>query len=263
MSPAPHRPPERALDPVHDRSPEVAPLGASASAAAAVATRYAKRGPGANERHSILRPEVWNTLHERQRETLMWLQAKVRAGCLPPLDTLTALELGCGAGGNLLDLLRWGCMPEHVCGIELLPERYAHACRVLPANIALLLGDATELEPAGAPFDLCLAFTVFSSILEDDAQRRLATRLWQWVRPGGAVLWYDLAVNNPANADVRGVPVRRVRELFPHAQLEVKWVTLAPPLARWACRLGPSLYDALNWFAVLRTHRLIWLTKPQ
>ena len=30
--------------------------------------------------------------------------------------------------------------------------------------------------------------------------------MWAAVKPGGGVLWYDFTVDNPRNADVRGVP---------------------------------------------------------
>jgi hypothetical protein len=39
-------------------------------------------------------------------------------------------------------------------------------------------------------------------------------------------------------------------------------VTLAPPLARAACRLHPALYPLLNALPLLRTHRLAWIGKP-
>jgi hypothetical protein len=103
---------------------------------------------------------------------------------------------------------------------------------------------------------------VFSSILDDAVQQRLADAMWRWLKPGGAVIWYDFAVDNPRNPDVRGVPVARVRQLFPQAEFEVHRVTLAPPLARAACRLHPSLYTVLNAVPWLRTHRLAWICKP-
>ena len=43
---------------------------------------------------------------------------------------------------------------------------------------------------------------------------------------------------------------------------EVHIVTLAPPLARAACAISPKLYTLLNTVPWLRTHKLIWLSKP-
>ena len=119
---------------------------------------------------------------------------------------------------------------------------------------------AAPLPEAGA--DLVLQSTVFSSLLDDAFQQRLADTMWRWVRPGGAVLWYDFTWNNPRNRDVRGVPLARMRALFPHGRIEAQRLTLAPPLARAACRLSPSLYPLLNMLPPLRTHVLAWIGKP-
>jgi len=179
----------------------------------------------------------------------------------PDPSTARVLEVGCGAGGNLLELLRLGFAPEHLTGIELLPERHAIARQCLPDSVALHLGDALEAPVADASQDVVAQHTVFSSLLDDAFQARLADTMWRWVRPGGGVLWYDFTVDNPRNPDVRGVPLARVRALFPQARLSHRRVTLAPPLARAACRLHPALYTALNCLPLLRTHLLCWIEK--
>ena len=171
------------------------------------------------------------------------------------------VEVGCGSGGNLLDLLRLGARADAVTGIELLPERVAAARAVLPAAVALIEGDAAVAAVEAASQDAVVAFTVFSSLLEDAPQARLAAAMWRWVKPGGGVLWYDFVVDNPRNPDVRGWPLSRVRTLFPHATLRVRRVTLAPPLARAVTRVHPALYGWFNALPWLRTHVLCWLAK--
>jgi len=68
-------------------------------------------------------------------------------------------------------------------------------------------------------------------------------------------------VNNPRNRDVRGVPLARLRQLFPQAAITHRRVTLAPPLARPLCRLHPGLYPIANALPLLRTHVLAWAGK--
>jgi hypothetical protein len=114
---------------------------------------------------------------------------------------------------------------------------------------------------APASQDLVLQSTVFSSLLDDAFQQRLAHTMWQWLKPGGAVLWYDFTVNNPRNPDVRGVPLRRVQALFPQGRITHRRVTLAPPLARAVCALHPALYGVFNVLPLLRTHVLAWVHK--
>jgi hypothetical protein len=110
---------------------------------------------------------------------------------------------------------------------------------------------------------MVLQSTVFSSVLDPRAQQRLAQAMWSWVKPGGGVLWYDFTVNNPRNPDVRGIPLTRVRQLFPFARVSHRRITLAPPLARRVCRVHPGLYPVFNAIPLLRTHVLVWLQKPQ
>jgi hypothetical protein len=76
------------------------------------------------------------------------------------------------------------------------------------------------------------------------------------------VLWYDFTVNNPRNADVRGVPLGRVRSLFPQGRLQYERVTLAPPIARAVTRVHSALYPVFNTLPLLRSHALAWVSKP-
>ncbi|MFN3810737.1 MAG: class I SAM-dependent methyltransferase [Roseateles asaccharophilus] len=224
----------------------------------AIAQRYARRAETvAHDRYSLLRPEVWQMLQERQRALLREL---ARRPGRPEQWRLT--EVGCGAGGNLLEMLRLGLVPEHLTGIELLPERHALARAVLPAPVQLSLGDASQAGVGEASQDLVLQSTVFSSILDDAVQQALAQAMWRWLRPGGAVLWYDFIVDNPRNRDVRGVPLARVRALFPEGRLRWQRLTLAPPLARLVCRAHPAAYTVFNSIPWLRTHVLAVIEKP-
>jgi hypothetical protein len=124
--------------------------------------------------------------------------------------------------------------------------------------VRLLAGDASTANVAAASQDLVLQSTVFSSILDDALQQRVADAMWRWLKPGGAVVWYDFTVNNPRNPDVRGVPIARVRELFPQGRFAARRVTLAPPLAR----AFPAAYPVFNLIPWLRTHRLVLIDKP-
>jgi SAM-dependent methyltransferase len=224
-----------------------------------VAQRYQRRAATSalSNLYNPIRPDVWQTLQERQRAML---QLFTRLGWFD-LSTKRVLEVGCGSGGNLLELLRLGFAPEHLSGIELLPERHEQACHVLPVSLAVHLGDAVQqaIEPCSQ--DAVWVSTVFSSLLDDAFQEKLAHTMWQWVRPGGGVLWYDFTVNNPRNPDVRGVPLKRIRALFPDGHVRHQRVTLAPPIARAVTRLHPNMYTLCNATPWLRTHVLAWVQK--
>jgi SAM-dependent methyltransferase len=225
--------------------------------AAAVQERYARRGTD-EWRYHLLNPAAMAAAQERQRALALLFN---RLGWRE-LGARRLVEVGCGNGGNLLELLRLGFVPEHLQGIELLAERAAQARRMLPAALSITAGDATQAELPVASQDVVYQSTVFSSLLDDSYQQRLADTMWRWVRPGGGVLWYDFVYDNPRNADVRGVALERVRELFPEGRIEARRVTLAPPIARAAARVHPGLYTAFNLLPFLRTHVLAWIEKP-
>jgi cyclopropane fatty-acyl-phospholipid synthase-like methyltransferase len=226
---------------------------------ALVRERYARRG--SQSHYSLLNRSALLMMQERQRAIT---DVFVRLGWAD-LANVRLLEIGCGWGGNLLEFLRLGFSPEHLQGIELLSDRAEAARRVLPQALRISIGDAAAIEsPVSlASQDVVYHATVFTSLLNDAFQQRLADRMWAWVRPGGGVLWYDFTVNNPRNPDVRGVSVPRIRELFPAGRMHVRRLTLAPPIARTVTRLHPAMYPVFNACPWLRTHVLAWIEKPR
>jgi SAM-dependent methyltransferase len=222
-----------------------------------VRERYARR-IGVKSHNSLLNRAALLMVQERQRAVA---DLFVRLGW-HDLSQIHLVEVGCGDGANLLEFLRLGFNPQHLQGIELLTTRAAYARSLLPPSLRISIGDAAAHESMMvASQDVVYQATVFSSILNNDFQQRLADTMWTWVRPGGGVLWYDFTVDNPRNPDVRGVSLRRVRELFPAARLRVQRLTLAPPIARAVTRLHPGLYSVLNACPWLRTHVLVWIEK--
>lgn len=194
---------------------------------------------------------------ERLRLTRRLLR---RAG----LDDLTrrpVLDVGCGNGNELARMQELGAPPSALLGIDLLPDRIELARRDHP-DIEFRTGDASRLDLPDASFDLVLSMTVLSSVLDSDMARQIAGEMARVLRPGGAVLWYDLRVDNPGNPDVRGLPEREVRELFPTLRAELRPATLAPPLARRLGPLTPVAYPALAALPFLRSHLLGLLIKP-
>ena len=182
----------------------------------------------------------------------------IRSCDLRPMREKRVLDVGCGVGDELLDLIRLGYQPENLAGCELREDVAEIARHRLPEACSIITGDALTA-PIEERFDIVMQSTVFSSLLDDTFQRELAERMWALASSG--VLWYDFAYNNPRNPDVRGVSQRRVRELFPLGELTIRKVTLAPPINRRVTRLHPRLYGMFNAVPLLRTHLLCWIAK--
>ncbi|MGB7906036.1 MAG: class I SAM-dependent methyltransferase [Steroidobacteraceae bacterium] len=222
-----------------------------------IAQRYERRKAYAGGRYVRLNWDVLALSQERQRAMVSLL---TRQG-IRDLAGIEILEVGCGTGANLVELMFLGAQPERLAGNELLPDRIEIARRRLPESVRLFPGNAAALEIEPGTYDIVYQSVVFSSVLDDDLQRTLADAMWRWVKPGGGILWYDFIYDNPSNPDVRGVPLRRVRQLFPAGRIQWKRVTLAPPLARRVVRVHPSLYALCNAVPLLRTHILCFIEK--
>lgn len=219
--------------------------------------RYDRRKNLPSSIYDPLNTSVYMSRQEKERALIRW----VDYADLAPVSDKRVLEVGCGSGGNLLDLVRLGFKPENLVGNELLEERVLAARHNLPEPVMILEGDAAGLDLEEETFDVVLQSTVFTSILDVNFQQRLANRMWSLVKPGGGVLWYDFTYNNPKNPDVRGVPVGRIRELFPGGEFKAWRLTLAPPISRVVTRVHPSLYTLFNTMPFLRTHVLCWIRK--
>jgi SAM-dependent methyltransferase len=137
----------------------------------------------------------------------------------------------------------------------LLPTRI-HAATALHPGIHWLTGSAHELPFEARNFDIVMCFTVFSSILDDDAQSRVAAEMRRVRKDGGVIICHDFVYDIPRNSQVRGVRPKAIRRLlgWPGARMDVRRVTLAPPIAR---RIAPRmewLASGLERLQVFNTH---------
>lgn len=218
-----------------------------------IVERYRRRVSIPANRYSRLNPVVNQMVHERQKALIkLFSQAGIES-----LTDTRVLEVGCGSGANLLELIEFGASPENLVGNDLLVNRLNLARVRLPQSVSLLAGDAAQLMLEAGSFDIVYQSTVFSSILDDALRASVASTMWRLAKPGGGVLWYDFVYDNPKNPDVRGVKLERIRSLFPDGIMKFWRVTLAPPIAR---RIPAWLYPWMNW-AFLRTHVLCWIEK--
>jgi len=239
--------------PMTDRDP-------SADEADRIVERYGRRPRDLDARRYS--PLEWSSLLPNQ-ERVRAVVRVLRRAFGREVQALRLVDVGCGSGQNLLEFLRLGFSPGNLVGIDLLADRIASARERLPASVSLSVGDATSLVEAHRQggFDIAYFGAVFSSILSPAAQEALANEVWSHLRPGGGVMIYDFAYDNPANPDVKGLTSRRARALFPQGQARHQWLTLAPPIARRAVAVHPFLYGLLNCLPLLRTHRLHWIEK--
>jgi len=225
--------------------------------AARVRAAYQRRAElGLDARYDYWTPANLFIYQSRERAFLRLLRDR---DCLP-LGQQRVLDVGCGDGSVLRDLLRYGARPENLCGVDLLPDRVERARERTP-GASIEVGDAQSLPYPDARFDLILGFTLLSSVVDAVARRRVASEMLRVAKPGGQVVLYDFWVN-PLNRDVRPLSHKDVDALFAGHTVAWRSVTLAPPITRLlAPRPGGWLAcTLLEMLPFLRTHFLAAVT---
>jgi SAM-dependent methyltransferase len=235
-----------------------------------IRTAYAERDAGTGSPYSYARSGYqfyiqqleWNTLAALRDAGFRYLGADV-------------LEVGCGSGYFLHRFVEFGAV--RAAGIDLMESRIEEARRRYP-NLELTAGDAGELPWEDASFDLVTQFTCLSSVLRGELRARIASEMWRVLRPGGAILSYDIRPTPVAfrllrhlHAARRGheaaatptqpVSAAELRAWFPAARLTMRSASLHFDLCGIARRgrLAASLLDGLPF---LRSHLVAVARKP-
>jgi ubiquinone/menaquinone biosynthesis C-methylase UbiE len=195
-------------------------------------------------------------LQSRKRAVLKILQD---AG-FSTLEKLNILEVGCGRGGVLQEVLSNGANIECLHGTDLLLNRLKDAQEAIP-QIPFTCANGEDLPYASNCFDLVLQFTVFSSILDKPMKTHIANEMLRVLRkPQGAILWYDFWLN-PINKQAQGIRPGEIRSLFPGCRFSFRRITLAPPIARRIVPFSWKLASVLEKLKVFNSHYLV-LVRP-
>lgn len=208
-------------------------------------------------RYAASRPGV-RFLRQRRDEEIRRLLT--RRGVVD-LSSMQILDLGCGRGLELVEWPRRGARLDRLVGVDLLEPFVRDAIQTMPgAALAVAAGD--QLPFADATFDIVEQSMLSSSILEDNVRAAVAAEALRVLKPGGFVLWYDFCIGNPRNADLRAVSQAEIERLFPGCRIDLRRVTLMPPLARALGGLAFSVGRALEVLPPLRSHYLGSIEKP-
>jgi len=223
-----------------------------------IAHAYEQMEARAGERWSLANPGNRFMLAERRRAFTRLLSG---AGWIPLADR-RVIEVGSGTGSELAWLVELGARASNLVGVDLLEHRVVAARREHP-DIEFHHGNAEHLEFSDASFDLVMAITVFSSILDRTMANNVASEIVRVMRPGGGLLWYDVRYDSVSNPNVKAVPRSRIDELFPSLRGSLRTATLLPPLARRLGPATPAAYPVLALLPPLRSHLIGLLRKPQ
>jgi SAM-dependent methyltransferase len=215
-------------------------------------------GGAALARYAWHRPEVVSQQSARARVLSRLLARTVGQD----LSAVRVLDVGCGSGGFLRQLIDWGATPSHLTGTELQQDRLEHARLHTAPGVRWHLGQLDAFPDNSV--DLVSAHTVFSSILDEDTRRALAAEMWRVVKPGGWTMIFDFRYSNPRNANVRKVTDVELLRFWPTERRHYRTLVLAPPLSRAMSRLPWLLPELLaTMVPLLRSHFVYMAQKDQ
>ena len=172
-----------------------------------------------------------------------------------PADADLVVDLGCGFGTLL------GALEQHLdhgaaVGTEILRDRCIAG---VAAGRSVMMADASALPFPPASVDVHLLMTVLSSVLSSEVRAAIGSEVERTLRPGGAVVVYDMARPNPGNPALRHLR-RSDLAIFPSCVVESeRSITVLPPLARRLRSL--RWYRAASAVPLIHSHRLTVLRK--
>jgi ubiquinone/menaquinone biosynthesis C-methylase UbiE len=174
----------------------------------------------------------------------------------------SVLDLGCAGGSGLAEWVDWGADEGLLIGLDLMESFIARARRNYP-GMSWLVASGDRLPFVDASFAIVTQSMAVSSVLDQQMRQNIAAEMWRVLAPGGLLLWFDMRLVNPWNANIRPVGLAELLRLFPVAPLESHSLILIPPLARRLAGLGPGLCRAVESLPFLRSHRLSLFRKEE
>ena len=174
-------------------------------------------------------------------------RANIRALQQMQLDRESAriLDVGCGNGIGLIQMLRLGFDPKRMSGIDIDGERITQARERLP-QADFQCASAEHMPYEHGAFDIVMESTMFVLMPSEETASRIASEMVRVTRPGGYLMLIDWRYSKPGSDVYRAMNKKRIAELFGVGR-ETEVVTrekgaLVPPLGRRLSRFAPSLY---------------------
>lgn len=164
-------------------------------------------------------------------------------------ETAKVLDVGCGDGGSLVNLLRLGFLPSNLYGIDVLKESIVQAKMKFP-NINWLHSDASRMEFEDNFFECVMESMIFLQMTDDDLATKIAKEMVRVTKKNGYILLIDWRYSHPFNKTYKGLSKKRIAKLFDVGHKTSIFKTfkgaLLPPVGRFISKNVPSIYFVLQ-----------------
>jgi SAM-dependent methyltransferase len=178
------------------------------------------------------------------------------------LGAKRVIDVGCGTGSFLRQLIDWGATPANLLGTELQQDRLDLARARSAPDVRWHCGPLSALPADSA--DLVSANTVISSVLDPELRQRLAGDMWRVLKPGGWCLVFDFRYNNPRNPHVRKLTRAELDGYWQGQRQHYQTLLLAPPVGRALAALPALVTETLAALAPpLRSHFMYMVQKDR
>lgn len=182
--------------------------------------------------------------------------AAMREAGFQTLEGLNILDVGCGTGRFLGDLIGLGANCDRLAGVDLMENRIQTAREKLP-QINFRVTNGRSLPFDDRSFDLVTQNVVFSSIGSKELRVETAKEMLRVLKPGGYVWWWDM----PRTVSAAGGESLNCAKLFPGMRVRHQQAAYLPRPShgvakrRWRLLLG-GIFDI---FSARTTHDAILL----
>ena len=174
-------------------------------------------------------------------------QANIRALQHMELERESAriLDVGCGNGIGLIQMLRLGFDPRRMSGIDIDSDRITQARERVPLA-DLQCASAETMPYADGSFDIVMESTMFVLMPSEETARRIAGEMVRVTRQGGYLMLIDWRYSKPGSDVYKAMNPKRIAGLFGVGEstdvVARERGALVPPLGRRLSRFTPSLY---------------------
>jgi len=161
------------------------------------------------------------------------------------LQTARILDVGCGGGADIYELVRLRYSHRNITGIDIRSECVAEAKQLWP-QVCFIQGDASQMEFEDGCFDLVFESTMFATLPDDVLSAGIAAEMVRVCKPGGYLLLRDWRTPKPRDANYKALTKARLRKLFAVGRdtrvVGIHKGALVPPVGRFLSARLPSVY---------------------